>query len=125
MWRDSNSYSATNHTHSAPRSSILLLAAPAGARATMGLDPGYRTGVKVAVVSGTGQVAATTTIYPHEPQRRWDEATLNNIYALLAFGFIEQSGEGSERKIQITEPGLRSPKRLIMRYADNSWRRRR
>jgi protein Tex len=52
----------------------LLLAAPAGARATMGLDPGYRTGVKVAVVTGTGQVAATMTIYPHEPQRRWDES---------------------------------------------------
>ena len=51
----------------------LLLAAPAGARTMMGLDPGYRTGVKVAVVTGTGQVAATTTIYPHEPQRRWDE----------------------------------------------------
>src|SRR4029077_9035564 len=74
MWRDSNSYSATNHTHSAPRSSILLLAPPAGARPTMGLDPGYRTGVKVAVVTGTGQVAATTTIYPQEPQRRWDES---------------------------------------------------
>jgi uncharacterized protein len=52
----------------------LLLAAPAGARPTMGLDPGYRTGVKVAVVGGTGQVTATTTIYPHEPQRRWDES---------------------------------------------------
>ena len=52
----------------------LLLAAPAGARPTMGLDPGYRTGVKVAVVAGTGLVAATTTIYPHEPQRRWDES---------------------------------------------------
>jgi uncharacterized protein len=52
----------------------LLLAAPAGARPTMGLDPGYRTGVKVAVVAGTGQVAATATIYPHEPQRRWDES---------------------------------------------------
>jgi uncharacterized protein len=52
----------------------LLLAAPAGARAMMGLDPGYRTGVKVAVIAGTGQVAATATIYPHEPQRRWDEA---------------------------------------------------
>src|SRR5207244_195445 len=52
----------------------LLLAAPAGARPTMGLDPGYRTGVKVAVVTGTGQVATTATIYPHEPQRRWDEA---------------------------------------------------
>jgi uncharacterized protein len=52
----------------------LLLAAPAGGRTTMGLDPGYRTGVKVAVVGGTGQVAATTTIYPHEPQRHWDES---------------------------------------------------
>jgi uncharacterized protein len=52
----------------------LLLAAPAGGWATMGLDPGYRTGVKVAVVTGTGQVVAATTIYPHEPQRRWDES---------------------------------------------------
>lgn len=52
----------------------LLLAAPAGARATMGLDPGFRSGVKVAVVDATGKVVATTTIYPHEPQRRWDEA---------------------------------------------------
>jgi protein Tex len=49
----------------------LLLMAPAGARPTMGLDPGFRTGVKVAVVGGTGKVAAAATIYPHEPQRRW------------------------------------------------------
>ena len=52
----------------------LLLAAPAGARTTMGLDPGFRTGVKVAVVDATGKVVATDTIYPHVPQRRWDEA---------------------------------------------------
>ncbi len=52
----------------------LLLAAPAGARATMGLDPGFRTGVKVAVVDATGKVVATSVIYPHEPQRRWDDA---------------------------------------------------
>ncbi|HEX5496379.1 MAG TPA: Tex family protein [Mycobacteriales bacterium] len=52
----------------------LLLAAPAGTRATMGLDPGFRTGVKVAVVDATGKVVATDTIYPHPPQRRWDEA---------------------------------------------------
>jgi uncharacterized protein len=52
----------------------LLLAAPAGARPTMGLDPGYRTGVKVAVIDATGKVVATETIYPHVPQRRWDEA---------------------------------------------------
>ncbi|MGI8816580.1 MAG: Tex family protein [Pseudonocardia sp.] len=52
----------------------LLLAAPAGGRATMGLDPGLRTGVKVAVVDGTGKVVATDTIYPHEPRRQWDAA---------------------------------------------------
>ena len=52
----------------------LLLAAPAGERVTIGLDPGFRTGVKVAVTDKTGKVAATATIYPHEPQRRWDEA---------------------------------------------------
>lgn len=52
----------------------LLLAAPAGTRATMGLDPGYRTGVKVAVADSTGKVVATDTIYPHKPQGRWDEA---------------------------------------------------
>ncbi|HET8662352.1 MAG TPA: Tex family protein, partial [Micromonosporaceae bacterium] len=52
----------------------LLLAAPAGTRATMGLDPGLRTGVKVAVVDATGKVVATATIYPHEPARRWDES---------------------------------------------------
>ncbi|WP_260191569.1 Tex family protein [Actinophytocola gossypii] len=52
----------------------LLLAAPAGTRATMGLDPGLRTGVKVAVVDATGKVVATDTIYPHAPARRWDES---------------------------------------------------
>ena len=52
----------------------LLLAAPAGARPTMGLDPGLRTGVKVAVVDGTGKCVATDTIYPHEPRRQWDES---------------------------------------------------
>ena len=52
----------------------LLLAAPAGTRPTLGLDPGYRTGVKVAVVDGTGKVVMTDTIYPHEPKRLWDES---------------------------------------------------
>jgi len=52
----------------------LLLAAPAGSRATMGLDPGLRTGVKVAVVDRTGKVVATDTIYPHEPRRQWSES---------------------------------------------------
>ncbi|MFJ6672942.1 Tex family protein [Actinosynnema sp. NPDC091369] len=52
----------------------LLLAAPAGTRATMGLDPGFRTGVKVAVVDATGKVVDTDTIYPHVPANRWDES---------------------------------------------------
>jgi uncharacterized protein len=52
----------------------LLLAAPAGQRATMGLDPGFRTGVKVAVIDSTGKVVATHTIYPHVPHHKWDES---------------------------------------------------
>ena len=52
----------------------LLLAAPAGQRATMGLDPGFRTGVKVAVIDKTGKAVATRTIYPHVPQQKWDES---------------------------------------------------
>ncbi|MFC9338913.1 Tex family protein [Streptomyces sp. NPDC057020] len=52
----------------------LLLAAPAGTRATLGLDPGFRTGVKVAVVDATGKVVATDTIYPHVPANKWDQA---------------------------------------------------
>ncbi|BFG73147.1 Tex family protein [Paraburkholderia terrae] len=50
----------------------LLLAAPAGPKAVIGLDPGLRTGVKVAVVDRTGKVLATDQIYPHEPRRDWD-----------------------------------------------------
>ena len=52
----------------------LLLAAPAGARVTMGLDPGFRSGVKTAIIDATGKVVATTAIFPHEPQRQWDAA---------------------------------------------------
>ncbi|GFG49275.1 RNA-binding transcriptional accessory protein [Mycolicibacterium agri] len=61
----------------------LLLAAPAGNRTTLGLDPGYRTGVKVAVVDGTGKVVDTATIYPHQPQRQWDSAKAT-LAALVA-----------------------------------------
>ncbi|WP_369213683.1 Tex family protein [Streptomyces flavofungini] len=52
----------------------LLLAAPAGTRATLGLDPGFRTGVKVAVVDATGKVVATDTIHPHVPANKWDQS---------------------------------------------------
>ncbi|MEU0132834.1 Tex family protein [Streptomyces sp. NPDC006296] len=59
----------------------LLLAAPAGTRATLGLDPGFRTGVKVAVVDATGKVVATEVIHPHVPANRWDQslATLERL----------------------------------------------
>lgn len=52
----------------------LLLAAPAGPKAVLGLDPGIRTGCKVAVVDATGKLVATDTIYPHEPRRQWDQS---------------------------------------------------
>ncbi len=61
----------------------LLLAAPAGPRATMGLDPGLRTGVKVAVVDATGKVVDTATVYPHQPRNDW-EGTLHTLGLLAA-----------------------------------------
>ncbi len=59
----------------------LLLAAPAGPRVVMGLDPGIRTGVKVAVVDATGKLVDTATVYPHEPRRDW-EGTLHTLAKL-------------------------------------------
>src|SRR5262245_32037517 len=71
----------------------LLLAAPAGARVTMGLDPGFRTGVKVAVVDATGKLLATDTVYPHEPKNAWRGALaslaalcLRHKVALISIG---------------------------------------
>ncbi|MGW7355672.1 Tex family protein [Streptomyces sp. NPDC054802] len=71
----------------------LLLAAPAGTRATLGLDPGFRTGVKVAVVDATGKVVATDTIYPHVPANKWDASlatlarlTKEHAVELIAIG---------------------------------------
>lgn len=52
----------------------VLLAAPAGQRATLALDPGYRNGVKTATVDGTGKVLATAIVYPHQPQNQWQQA---------------------------------------------------
>lgn len=60
----------------------LLLAAPAGQKGVIGLDPGLRTGVKVAVISSTGGVLETGVIYPHEPKRQWDQSI--EILAALA-----------------------------------------
>ncbi len=82
----------------------LLLAAPAGAKTTLGLDPGIRTGVKVAVVDPTGKLLATETIYPHAPRNQWDAsiATLTQLIAqhhvdLVSIG----NGTGSRETDQL------------------------
>ncbi len=71
----------------------LLLSAPAGARPTLGLDPGYRSGVKVCVIDANGKVIQHDTIYPHKPQKQWDRAVHklsvlcdNNQVELIAIG---------------------------------------
>jgi len=72
----------------------LLLAAPAGPRAILGLDPGLRTGVKVAVVDATGKVLATDTIYPHPPKRQWD-ASIAALAGLAAEHRVELIAVGN------------------------------
>jgi len=72
----------------------LLLAAPAGARTTLGLDPGFRTGVKVAVVDRTGKVLDTCAIYPHQPQRQWAAAKAT-LAALVARHHVELIAVGN------------------------------
>ena len=68
----------------------VLLAAPAGQRATLALDPGYRNGVKCAVIDGTGKVLDTTIVYPHQPQNQWQQAvqTLSSLCAQLSVELI-------------------------------------
>jgi uncharacterized protein len=72
----------------------LLLAAPAGPKATMGLDPGLRTGVKVAVVDSTGKLVDTATIYPHAPRNHWNES----IAVLAAMAKAAQRGADQHRQ---------------------------
>ncbi len=100
----------------------LLLAAPAGARPTMGLDPGFRTGVKVAVIDATGKVVATDTIYPHEPARRWDEALMAlarlarlHKVELIAIGNGTASRETDKLAAELVakEPALKLTKVLV------------
>ena len=103
----------------------LLLAAPAGAKAVMGLDPGIRTGVKVAVVDATGKLLETATIYPHEPRRDWDGSihTLARLIAqhgvqLIAIGNGTASRETDKlagdliqymHKMAASQPGITLP----------------
>lgn len=80
----------------------LLLAAPAGARPTLGLDPGYRTGVKVAVIDATGKCVDTGVIYPHEPKRQWDQS-MATIAALCARHKVELIAIGNGTASRETE----------------------
>jgi uncharacterized protein len=100
----------------------LLLAAPAGQRATMGLDPGFRTGVKVAVIDSTGKATATHTIYPHVPQHKWDESLfiLKNLaeqhhVELIAIGNGTASRETDKLAIELIKanPGLNLTKIVV------------
>ncbi|MEU4695404.1 Tex family protein [Actinoplanes sp. NPDC023714] len=92
----------------------LLLAAPAGTRATMGLDPGFRTGVKVAVVDATGKVVATDTIYPHVPQNKWDES-IHRLAALASRYDVELIAIGNGTASRETD---RLATELIKRHPD-------
>jgi uncharacterized protein len=107
----------------------LLLAAPAGPKVVMGLDPGIRTGVKVAVVDATGKLVDTATVYPHEPRRDWDGAlhTLGVLAKkhgvnLIAIGngtasrdtdklaadlikLLDKAGQGGVQKVVVSEAG--------------------
>nr|WP_258080914.1 Tex family protein [Nocardia nova] len=110
----------------------LLLAAPAGTRATMGLDPGYRTGVKVAVVDGTGKVVATETIYPHKPQGQTEKslAVLGALVArfdveLIAIGNGTASRETDALAAELISrigatPGARKPTKIVVSEAGAS-----
>ena len=104
----------------------LLLAAPAGPRVVMGLDPGIRTGCKVAVVDATGKVLATDTVYPHEPRRDWEGAlhALGRLCAthgvdLIAIGNGTASRETDKlagdliKRIQQLAPGTRLDKVVV------------
>lgn len=117
----------------------VLLAAPAGNRATLGLDPGLRTGVKVAVVDGTGKVVATDTVYPHAPARKWDEALATLVrlarqhaVELVAIGNGTASRETDKLALELIKKlsaesaagqggaGTRAPEKLVVSEAGAS-----
>ncbi|MEJ5927360.1 Tex family protein [Corynebacterium sp. H128] len=80
----------------------VLLAAPAGQRATLGLDPGFRNGVKCAVVDKTGKVLATSIVYPHQPQNQWSQA-VQNLAALVAEHGVDLLAVGNGTASRETE----------------------
>lgn len=86
----------------------LLLSAPAGAKVVLGLDPGFRTGCKIAIVDKTGKLVETATIYPHQPQNRWQESlsTLTQLITqhqveLIAIGNGTASRETDKLAIEV------------------------
>lgn len=93
----------------------LLLAAPAGPKATMGLDPGIRTGVKIAVVDPTGKLLAFDTIYPHAPKKQWD-ASINTLAKLIQQHQIDLvsigNGTGSRETDQLVADLIKQHKNL-------------
>ncbi len=80
----------------------LLLAAPAGRKPIMGLDPGLRTGVKVAVIDSTSKAVATETIYPHAPKRQWDRS-IATLAALAKLHKVELISIGNGTASRETE----------------------
>jgi len=93
----------------------LLLAAPAGPKATMGLDPGIRTGVKVAVVDPTGKMLDFDTIYPHAPKNQWD-ASINSLAKLIEKHQVDLvsigNGTGSRETDQLVADLMKQHKDL-------------
>ncbi len=93
----------------------LLLAAPAGPKSTMGLDPGIRTGVKVAVVDATGKMLAFDTIYPHAPKNQWD-ASINTLAKLIKQHHVDLvsigNGTGSRETDQLVADLMKQHKSL-------------
>jgi uncharacterized protein len=109
----------------------LLLAAPAGPKAVMGLDPGIRTGVKVAVVDQTGKLVDTATVYPHEPRRDWEGsiATLGALclkhgVQLIAIGNGTASRETDKLAAdlikRLAERGAEQPQKVVVSEAGAS-----
>jgi len=93
----------------------LLLASPAGAKTTMGLDPGIRTGVKVAIVDQTGKVLDTATIYPHQPRNQWDQS-IETLNKLIKQHNVELVSIGNGTASRETDKLVAD---LMSRYPDN------
>ncbi|MBL0710449.1 MAG: RNA-binding transcriptional accessory protein [Colwellia sp.] len=112
--------------------SDLLMAAPAGAKVTLGLDPGLRTGCKIAIIDATGKLLHTTTIFPHAPQNNWDKSvrTLVNIcrqhkVKLIAIGNGTGSRESDKLVADViaqfdSTTCLEKPKKMIVSEAGAS-----